>query len=213
MAKPRLGLFSGWARASNEASAPSATRSVAEGAKDGFRPAPAAPKSPRWRRDDLSLAALGVTLGLTCALFPWYIFFNPEKFGPPAVELGGGGGEGLGPVGRALADERMSSPLALPGRQPLRPEELDLFATGTAAEPEEEAAPEAALDQPFPAAPPVFHLVHVEDGRALIADEAGLWVVREGDALPDKSFVARIGVEGGEPVLVTSENKVLRLEK
>lgn len=178
------------------------------------KPAPAAPKNARWRRDDLSLAALGVTLGLICALFPWYIFFNPEKFGPPAVELGGGQGEGLGPLGRAFADERMNSPLALPGRQPFRPETLDLFATGTAAEPEEEATREdAVLDQPFPAAPPVFHLVHVENGRALIADDAGLWVVREGDALPDKSVVTRIGEEGGKPVLVTSENKVLRMEE
>ena len=59
---------------------------------------------PRWRRDDMTVAALGVTLGLTCALFPWYIFFNPEKFGPPKVELGAGQGGGTGTAGRAEGD-------------------------------------------------------------------------------------------------------------
>jgi hypothetical protein len=183
------------------------------GGGDARKPAQVALKSPRWGRDDLSLAALGVTLGLTCALFPWYIFFNPEKFGPPAVELGGGSGEGSGAAGRALADERMSSPLALPGRQGLPARRARPFRHGHHARAEEAPAPDADLDQPFPAAPPVFHLVHVENGRALIADEAGLWVVREGDALPDKSFVSRIGEEGGQPVLVTSQNKMLRLEE
>ena len=42
------------------------------------------------RRDDVMLAALGVTLTLICALFPWYIFLNPEKFGPPEVTLDSG---------------------------------------------------------------------------------------------------------------------------
>ena len=47
----------------------------------------------RDRRSDLTVAALGVTLGLICALFPWYIFFNPEEFGVRAMKFGGSGGE------------------------------------------------------------------------------------------------------------------------
>ena len=51
----------------------------------------------RDRRSDLTLAALGVTLGLICALFPWYIFFNPEEFGVRAMKFGGGG-DGTEPI-------------------------------------------------------------------------------------------------------------------
>ena len=45
----------------------------------------------RDRRSDLTVAALGVTLGLICALFPWYIFFNPDEFGVRAMKFGGSG--------------------------------------------------------------------------------------------------------------------------
>ena len=168
---------------------------------------------PRWRRDDAAMAALGVTLGLTCALFPWYIFLNPDQFGPPAVELDGGMVGGFGQGVRSGGDAPVGSPAALAGPEPFFPETLDLFATGATPEPEQAQAPAAAVDQPFPAAPPVFRLIHVADGRAMIADEAGMWVVMEGDILPDKSRVERIGEEGGEPVLVTSDRKVLRVEE
>ena len=47
----------------------------------------------RDRRSDLTVAALGITLGLICALFPWYIFFNPDEFGVRAMKFGGNGGE------------------------------------------------------------------------------------------------------------------------
>ena len=36
-----------------------------------------------------TLAALGVVLAMICALFPWYIFFNQEQFGPPAMKFEG----------------------------------------------------------------------------------------------------------------------------
>ncbi|TPO11857.1 hypothetical protein FJ980_04530, partial [Mesorhizobium sp. B1-1-5] len=38
------------------------------------------------RRSDFVIAALGITLGLICALFPWYIFFNQEQFGVQAIK-------------------------------------------------------------------------------------------------------------------------------
>ena len=63
------------------------------------QPKPAAPRKPIPRiapytpsrplhvkpkkRDNsyFVVGAMGVTLGLVCALFPWYIFFNPDQFG------------------------------------------------------------------------------------------------------------------------------------
>ncbi|MEO5759918.1 MAG: hypothetical protein ABIQ51_24040, partial [Mesorhizobium sp.] len=43
------------------------------------------------RRSDFVVAALGLTLGLICALFPWYIFFNQDQFGVQAIKFGGTG--------------------------------------------------------------------------------------------------------------------------
>ena len=59
-------------------------------------PQPPKPQFPKLnrkadRRSDFVIAALGVTLGLICALFPWYIFFNQEQFGVRAIKFGGTG--------------------------------------------------------------------------------------------------------------------------
>src|SRR5688572_10266378 len=82
----------------------------------------------RDRRSDLTLAALGVTLGLICALFPWYIFFNPEEFGVRAMKFGGSGG-GTEPIVLGAQQERIGAPVA---SQEIPPMKLDLLATGTA---------------------------------------------------------------------------------
>ena len=63
------------------------------------------PAAKRDRRSDLTVAALGVTLGLICALFPWYIFFNPDEFGVRAMKFGGNGGE----TGRSCSDRSRSA--------------------------------------------------------------------------------------------------------
>ena len=61
------------------------------------------------RRSDFVVAALGITLGLICALFPWYIFFNQEQFGVQAIKFGGSGSNS-GREGGGVATER-SGPL------------------------------------------------------------------------------------------------------
>jgi hypothetical protein len=164
------------------------------------------------RRDDLTIAALGICLGLICALFPWYIFFNQEKFGPPSVTLdsagemagarGGVAGQGSTGAGFVLGDPR----------DPLAPGDLDLFATGSSAPAEdEEKKPEGQAKAPLPPLPPViFRVVHVANGRAMIDDGSGLFVVGPGDQLPDNSFVARIAEEGGRGAVITSTKAVLR---
>lgn len=163
------------------------------------------------RRGDLTVIALGVTLCLICALFPWYIFLNQDKFaiGGQALALVpglGGGPKLLTP--RGDDDGRPAKDGAVPV------EKLDLFATGTAPERAGDEEPEAPTpaEQPFPAAPVRFHVVHIENGRAMIEDDSGLFVVGRGDLLPDDSRVAHIEKRDGRMVLVTSTDKVLEAE-
>jgi hypothetical protein len=164
------------------------------------------------RTSDLTIAALGITLGLICALFPWYIVLNPEQFGPPEVKFQGGGAPVSGPVAVGPQPQRIGAPMNL-DEVPVM--DLDLFATGTL--PDKSSGHEGAdtppgLDQqPFPVQVPQFRLVHVANGRAMIADDAGLWVVQRGSVLPDSSTVARIEERGKNWVIVTSDDRVVEM--
>jgi hypothetical protein len=93
-------------------------------------------------------------------------------------------------------------------------EDLDLFATGTTPDKStdsEGSNPPGVEEQPFPAETAEFHLVHVANGRAMIEDDAGLWVVQPGSQLPDSSVVASIEKRGGKWVLVTSGDRVIEM--
>ena len=163
-------------------------------------------ETAKSRRGDLTVAALGITLGLLCATFPWYIFLNPEKFGAEgtAFRIVPGLGTGRATVSPPVPRRGLSKENAE------LPADLDLFATGTA--PEEEK-PRAPAEQPFPdAPPPVFRVIHVENGRAMIADDSGLYVVGRGDKLPDGSRVTGFEEREGVPVVTTSDNRVLAPE-
>ena len=75
------------------------------------------------------MAALGVTLGLICALFPWYIFFNPDEFGMRAMKFAGNGEvTPTGPITLEPQPERVGAPSS---SEEIPPMKLDLFATGT----------------------------------------------------------------------------------
>ena len=92
--------------------------------------------------------------------------------------------------------------------------QLDLFATGTLPDDKDGEGGEAVpgLDeQPFPGDDAQFRLVHVANGRAMIEDEAGLWVVQTGSTLPDSSRVTSIEQRNGKWVLVTSTDRVIAL--
>ena len=156
------------------------------------------------RRSDFVVAALGITLGLICALFPWYIFFNQEQFGVQAIKFGGSGSNS-GREGGGVATER-SGPLTA---KDVPNADIDLLATGTV---QDEPAP-APGDQPFPAAATEFKMVHVANGRAMIEDDTGLWIVQRGSLLPDSSRVASIEQRGGKWVIVTDANKVIQLSR
>jgi hypothetical protein len=167
------------------------------------------PEKKKDRRGDLVIAALGVVLGLTCALFPWYIFFNQEQFGVQAIALGGKGHN----AGRIMIDPRIGNDLADAAAQDMK-KNLDLFSTGTV--PTKPETPENAPgleDQPFPSEAAEFRLVHVANGRAMIEDNAGLWVVQQGSTLPDSTRVKSIEKRNGRWVLVTSADRVVELSK
>jgi hypothetical protein len=163
------------------------------------------------RSSDLMIAALGIALGLACAFFPWYIFFNQEKFGVRPMKFEGGGTGTSGPVSVGPQPQKIGAPMTA---EDIPVMQLDLFSTG--ALPEEDGASQGARapgleEQPFPGDIPQFRLVHVANGRAMIEDDAGLWIVQAGSMLPDSSRVAGIEKRGGKWVLVTSAKRVVEL--
>ncbi|MGP2493660.1 hypothetical protein ACTDI4_18790 [Mesorhizobium sp. PUT5] len=172
-------------------------------------PLPDVERQKRNRRSDFIMATLGMALGLTCAVFPWYIFFNQEQFGVQAMKFGGKGGN----AGRSVAGYGLDSGGATPDEQALSPD-LDPFATGTLQSTPMRPQDAPGLDrQPFPAEVPAFRLVHVANGRAMIEDDAGLWVVQPGSVLPDASRVRAIEKRNGRWVLLTSADSVLEMTK
>ncbi|MEW9804482.1 hypothetical protein ABUE31_00600 [Mesorhizobium sp. ZMM04-5] len=164
----------------------------------------------RDRRSDITVAALGVTLGLICALFPWYIFFNPEEFGVRAMRFGGAG-EGEAPILLGAQPERVGAPVE--SQEPV-PLDLDLLSTGTATKLDEETADALATDlveQPYPPPAIAFRVVQIANGRALLEDDSGLFVVQPGSMLPDSSRIRTIEERNGKPVLVTDTGQVLKI--
>lgn len=173
---------------------------------------PAKHRRPRNSRSDLIIASLGIALGLGCALFPWYIFFHQDKFGIRALKFGGNSQEQTGPIDLGSQGNRIGAPVAVDDIPPM---DLDLFATGTLAtkkEDGEDGVP-GVIEQPFPAEIANFRVVHVANGRAMIEDDAGLWIVQRGSVLPDESRVAAIEQRAGRWVVVTTADRVLEVSQ
>ena len=163
------------------------------------------------RRSDLIIAASGVALGLFCALFPWYVFLNQEKFGVQAMQFSGNG-QGTRPARIAFSSryETIEAPFA---EEDLPFAKLDPFVTASLPNENAPRAAAALADQPFPGDEATFSLVHVVNGRAMIEDETGLWVVQRGSLLPDNSRVASIELRGKKWVLITSTDKIVELSQ
>lgn len=173
--------------------------------RPGWLPRPRKPRRKGWK-SDLALSALGIALGLGCAYFPWYIFFNQEKFGVRAMKFEGfepsAPSPGITPTASATPPLTVSDVPVL---------ELDLFATGTISEDDSGKGdrPRAVIEQPFPGPAPVFRVVHAANGRAMIEDDTGIFVVGRGDRLPDESTVASVEQRDGRWVVVTDDQRVL----
>lgn len=162
----------------------------------------------KGKSSDVLLAGLGVSLGLVCALFPWYIFMNQDKFGVQAMRFQGenSGRPGLHTLNRPSSQQSVSA-----GEMPAMG--IDFLATATPSERSSgERRTAAEESQPFPVSPPDFFLVHVANGRAMIRDDGGLWVVQPGSRLPDGSRASSIERREGQWVLVTSRDHILTID-
>ena len=184
-------------------------------ARGGPEGAPAQPlpmrkpaRKKKVDRGDLTIGALGVVLGLTCALFPWYIFFNQEKFG--VKEFVFEGSRSVTPPADIAYQPRLVGRHFQTGEVPRM--DLDFFPTATLPGENEPVRAVPAAEQPFPSDLVNFRLVHVANGRAMIQDDDGLWIVQPGSRLPDASQVASIEQRDGGWVLVTTHDKVVLLE-
>lgn len=192
------------------------TQASRESLIDGLFPVTEWPQPPKAqfpklskkadRRSDFVIAALGVTLGLICALFPWYIFFNQEQFGVQAIKFGGTG-TNSGRAGGGVVASR-SAPLTA---KDVPNTSIDLLATGTVQDVATPAQPPG--DQPFPADVAKFRMVHVANGRAMIEDDTGLWIVQRGSTLPDSSTVSSIEQRNGKWVMLTNTDQVIQLSR
>ncbi|MEX0955142.1 MAG: hypothetical protein WDZ83_08020 [Rhizobiaceae bacterium] len=169
-------------------------------------------RQSRERSSDVIVAGLGIALGLICAFFPWYVFFNQEKFGIRAVQFSGADGTRIVPDDLTYQPSLVGQGFAIEDIPLLQ---LDRIATGTVPSEADPATGEVSLaDQPFPgdlAPEPEYQVVHIANGRAMIEDKEGLYVVQTGSILPDKSRVASIEKRDGNWVLVTSSDKVVHL--
>ncbi|MBU0737684.1 MAG: flagellar protein [Alphaproteobacteria bacterium] len=164
---------------------------------------------------DRVLAFTGIALACSAALFPWYVFFNEGKFGVRLAEWGPTRDLPEGP-GRNVFSV---SPLALVDNDDDEDnsggegevEAVDQIVTATVPtlgreQPEALDVPSA---QPFPGKSG-FRLLHVANGRALIEDKSGMFLVRVGSILPDNSRVATLEQRDGKWVIVTSAGEVVR---
>jgi hypothetical protein len=169
---------------------------------------PVSPAKPARKRtgSDKMLAGVGLVLAGASAFFPWYVFLNPDKFGIHVAE---------GDHSRDLPDwpgrEIVTvSPLAMVNKNPGAPKDIvpDPLTTATVSnQGAEDDKGSAAENQPFPGKSS-FRLLHVANGRALIEDVSGMYVVRVGSILPDNSKLASIEQRDGKWVIVTSAGDV-----
>ena len=155
----------------------------------------------------------GFAIAGAAAMFPWYVFFNQEKFGIEPMSYYGTTRDLPETAGRNVVSV---SPLAIPdepdGSAP--PSVFDPITTATISNLGEEASgapidPRTTATTPVSAGQSLFRLLHVANGRALIEDRSGMYIVRIGSVLPDNSRLATFEERDGRWVIVTSTGQVI----
>ncbi len=158
--------------------------------------------------DRFLTGGLIIVAGAAAAL-PWYVFFNPEKFG-----ISGAGWEALKNVpqrqggGVDTVIPHFDEGLTSNGRKDIPT--LDLDALTTAAVQTDGIGKNTNSDgksQPFPGGTR-FKLLHVSNGRALIEDKSGMFLVQIGSTLPDESKLLSMSNVDGKWQIVTSSGEM-----
>lgn len=163
---------------------------------------------PRYGLTDKALAGSGILLAMMAAFFPWYVFLNPDEFSVPALWEGS-----TRDLPETAAREVMSvSPAAMVDNDSQDADgDLDPLSTATVPGEGDKTvqgpSSDAVLSQPLPV-PTGFRLMHVANGRALIEDSSGMYIVRVGSILPDNSRLATLEQRDGKWVIVTSNGDV-----
>ena len=170
---------------------------------------PLAPNRNRFWTADRVIGWSGAALALIAAYFPRYVFFNEDKFGIEYIrqiasrdlpEWAGRAVVNASPSGIGDRDKNAALP---------RPEDQIITGTVPDAASAEEGQEDASIPaQPFPAAPRSFRLLHVIKDKAMIEDSTGIYVVHQGDALPDLSKFVSLEQRDGTWVIVTDRGTV-----
>ncbi|WP_371815219.1 hypothetical protein [Agrobacterium sp. AGB01] len=164
---------------------------------------------------DRILATCGVTLAAAAAFFPWYVFFNEDKFGVTTPNF-----DMTRDLPHTGPKEVFSvSPLAMVNRNKddrpdIPPLPFDPLTTATVSDSGKERQNNIAAreEQPFPGHGSNYRLLHVANGRALIEDSAGMYMVKVGSVLPDNTKLAKIEQRDGRWVIVTSNGEIYENE-
>ena len=160
------------------------------------------------RPSDRLLTGSGILLAAVSAIFPWYVFFNQDQFGIRTSSFEHT--RDLPPT--APRNVFSVSPLAMTDRNndspPLPAAPTDAVTTATVSSlGEVERNGTGRPDQPFPGKAG-FRLLHVSNGRALIEDRSGMYMVRIGSILPDNSKLATIEQRDDKWVIITSSGEI-----
>lgn len=159
-------------------------------------------------RDRWLVAGL-VGFSMLCAAFPWYVFFNQEKFGVNVAGWEGmknvrhdrpAGDAGIGAERDPVADESERTLMSPPA---------DSITTAAipSARSDDRGDARGFQDQPFPGGSE-FKLLHVANGRALIENGSGIFLVQIGSKLPDNSRLASLRQRSGKWEIVTSTGNI-----
>ena len=164
----------------------------------------------RRGKSDQMLLGSGLVLAAFAAFFPWYVFLNQEQFGVRPMGFATNRDLPEWP-GRSVVSV---SPLAIPDSDTDSSDDtLDTMTTATVNTLGEQRQPDdsvdAGPDQKFPGQKSAFRLLHVVNGRALIEDGKGMYVVRIGSILPDNSRLATLEKRDDRWVIVTSDGEVI----
>lgn len=161
---------------------------------------------------DRLLITAGVTMAAAAAFFPWYVFFNEDKFGIRVAAIDRS--RDLPHTGPRNVFSVSPMAMVNKNKNPNPPaQSLDQLTTATVSSigKTKPSADPALEEQPFPGQTG-FRLMHVANGRAMIEDRTGMYIVRVGSILPDQSRLAAIEQKDGKWVIVTSKGDVFDTE-